>query len=173
MPVSTAAASGQLSFADLPEDDQFAATALFDLPLVVVDLETTGGSAENDRITEIGAVKIRGGRVEGEFATLVDPERDIPPQIVALTGITTAMTYDAPPIDEVLPSFFEFARGAILVAHNARFDTGFLRRGYEQLGLAWPRPTVIDTVAVDELQISFGDNDRLAARNTAPRGAIA
>ena len=65
--------------------------------------------------------------VLGEFATLVDPRRDIPPQIVRLTGITTAMVRDAPAIDAVLPMFLEFCRGAVLVAHNAGFDIGFLK----------------------------------------------
>ncbi|MFT4086052.1 MAG: DEDD exonuclease domain-containing protein [Gordonia sp. (in: high G+C Gram-positive bacteria)] len=138
----------QLSFADLPEDEEFAAASLFDTTLVVVDLETTGGSADADRITEIGAVKIRGGEVLGEFATLVDPGRPIPPQIVALTGITTAMTYDAPPIDDVLPAFIEFARGAILVAHNARFDMGFLRKNAARLNLPWPFPASLCTVVM-------------------------
>ena len=70
---------------------------------------------------------MRGGVVLGEFATLVDPHRDIPPQIVRLTGITTAMVHDAPAIDAVLPMFLEFCRGAVLVAHNAGFDIGFLK----------------------------------------------
>ncbi|MFT3661952.1 MAG: DEDD exonuclease domain-containing protein [Gordonia sp. (in: high G+C Gram-positive bacteria)] len=138
----------QLSFADLPDDEEFATAALFDTTLVVVDLETTGGSAERDAITEIGAVKIRGGRVLGEFATLVDPGRPIPPQIVTLTGITTAMVHDAPRIDEVLPAFFEFAAGAILVAHNARFDVGFLKRAAARRQLDWPFPASLCTVVL-------------------------
>ena len=94
--------------------------------------ETTGGRATGTEqaaraITEIGAVKVRGGAVLGEFATLVDPQRSIPPQIVQLTGITTAMVCDAPTIDAVLPMFLELARGSVLVAHNAGFDIGFLR----------------------------------------------
>ncbi|MGO3325482.1 DEDD exonuclease domain-containing protein [Gordonia sp. (in: high G+C Gram-positive bacteria)] len=138
---------GQLSFADL-DDDEFAERSLFETTLVVVDLETTGGSSDADAITEIGAVKIRGGEVLGEFATLVDPGRDIPPQIVALTGITTAMTYDAPPIEQVLPAFAEFARGSILVAHNARFDTAFLRKAAARMNLPWPFTTSLCTVAM-------------------------
>ena len=113
---------------------------------MVVDLETTGGSRDNDAITEIGAVKVRGGEVLGEFATLVDPGRAIPPQIVALTGITSAMVYDAPKIDAVLPAFLEFARGAVLVAHNAGFDIGFLRAAAERNHIAWPKPPVLCTV---------------------------
>lgn len=118
-----------------------------EVTFVVVDLETTGGAADSE-ITEVGAVKVRGGEVLGEFQTLVRPNAPIPPMIQVLTGITNKMVADAPPLSHVLPAFAEFARGAALVAHNARFDTGFLRRGYEQLGLSWPRPTVVDTVAI-------------------------
>ena len=78
--------TAQLSFADLDTGVDLAATTF-----VVVDLETTGGSPGNDAITEIGAVKVRGGQVLGEFATLVDPGRSIPPQITMLTGITTPL----------------------------------------------------------------------------------
>lgn len=136
----------QLSFADV---EPLADIALADTTFVVVDLETTGGRAAgdgHDAITEIGAVKVRGGVVLGELATLVDPGRAIPPQIVALTGITSAMVHDAPRIDSVLPAFLEFARGAVLVAHNAGFDIGFLRAAAERLGLTWPRPPVLCTV---------------------------
>ncbi len=145
----------QLSFADVDSSD-FHATAdlsLREITFVVVDLETTGGraSAKNpgescDAITEIGAVKVRGGVVLGEFGTLVDPGRAIPPQIVQLTGITTAMVRDAPTIASVMPMFLEFARGAVLVAHNAGFDIGFLKAAAAQCDLAWPRPPVLCTV---------------------------
>ena len=122
-------------------------TALADVTFVVVDLETTGGAADSE-ITEVGAVKVRGGRVLGEFQTLVRPSGGIPAMIQVLTGITNQMVASAPTASDVLPSFAEFAADAVIVAHNARFDTGFLRRGYEELGLQWPRPTVVDTVAL-------------------------
>ncbi len=121
-------------------------TPLRDTTFVVVDLETTGGSAENDAVTEIGAVKVRGGEVIGEFATLVDPGRDIPPAIVELTGITTAMVRAAPRMEQVLPSFLEFAAGSVLVAHNAGFDMGFLRAAAARNDTAWPRFPVVCTV---------------------------
>ncbi|MDH6245969.1 DNA polymerase-3 subunit epsilon [Mycobacterium sp. OTB74] len=143
---TTAADAEQLAF-DLDE------ALLRDTTFVVVDLETTGGRAKGgpdgtgwDCITEIGAVKVRGGQVIGELATLVDPGRAIPPQIVQLTGITTAMVCDAPRIESVLPSFLEFCRGAVLVAHNAGFDVGFLRAAAERAQLDWPRPPVLCTV---------------------------
>ena len=142
----------QLSFADLGSAEDH--LSLRDTTFVVVDLETTGGRAtdsapgrnDHDAITEIGAVKVRGGEVLGELATLVDPGRAIPPQIVTLTGITTAMVRDAPTISSVLPAFLEFSRGAVLVAHNAGFDIGFLRAAAERCQLPWPRPPVLCTV---------------------------
>jgi DNA polymerase-3 subunit epsilon len=136
----------------LPDLDEAAEISLRETTFVVVDLETTGGrvtagaGTAADAITEIGAVKVRGGVVLGEFGTLVDPQRSIPPQIVQLTGITTAMVCDAPTIGAVLPMFFEFARGAVLVAHNARFDVGFLRAAADRCGIGWRRPQVLCTV---------------------------
>lgn len=113
------------------------------------DLETTGGSAAaGAQITEVGAVKVRGGRTLGELATLVRPAGPIPPYVAMLTGITDATVADAPPIDAVLPSFLEFARGCVLVAHNAPFDVGFMRAACERTGRPWPAATVVDTVAL-------------------------
>ncbi|MBW9216595.1 DEDD exonuclease domain-containing protein [Mumia sp. zg.B53] len=115
----------------------------------VVDLETTGGSAAaGSMITEIGAVKVRGGEVLGEFQTLVDPEGPIPTFITVLTGITDAMVVAAPRIGEALPSFLEFARGTVLVAHNAPFDVGFLKHFTQHLGLAWPGFETLDTARI-------------------------
>jgi DNA polymerase III subunit epsilon len=129
----------QLSFDEL-------GTPLRTTTFVVFDLETTGGSPDQDAITEIGAVKVRGGEVIGEFATLVDPGRGIPPEIVAITGITNAMVYQAPRLDAVLPAFLEFAAGAVLVAHNSGFDVGFIKTACNRHGYHWPRPTVVCTV---------------------------
>lgn len=113
---------------------------LAETTFVVVDLETTGGSPATSAITEIGAVKVRGGVELGEFQTLVDPGSPIPAFISVLTGITDQMVADAPRIGQVLPAFLEFARGAVVVAHNARFDVGFLRAACEEEGLEWPDP---------------------------------
>ncbi|MFF0148105.1 DNA polymerase-3 subunit epsilon [Amycolatopsis sulphurea] len=121
-------------------------TPLRDTTFVVFDLETTGTRPGPDGITEIGAVKVRGGQVLAEFATLVNPGAPIPPQIVELTGITQAMVYDAPRIERVLPAFLEFIAGTVLVAHNSGFDTGFMKAACEGHGYAWPRATVICTV---------------------------
>ena len=122
---------------------------LSDVTFCVVDLETTGGSAKaGSKITEVGAVKVRGGEVLGEFQTLVNPDETIPAFITVLTGITDAMVIDKPRIAEVLPSFLEFARGTVLVAHNAPFDTGFLRHFSRELGIPWPRFEVLDTAVL-------------------------
>jgi DNA polymerase-3 subunit epsilon len=118
---------------------------LSQVTFVVVDLETTGGSPRNCQITEVGAVKVRAGEAIAEFQTLVDPGEPIPAFISVLTGITDAMVAGAPRLDSVLPAFLEFARDAVLVAHNAPFDISFLRAGADRLGLTWPGNRVIDT----------------------------
>ncbi len=120
-------------------------TALPEVTFVVVDLETTGGSPAGAHITEIGAVKVRGGEVLGEFQTLVNPAEPIPAFISVLTGITDRMVADSPRIDSVLPAFLEFARDTVLVAHNAPFDIGFLKAAAARTGHAWPRFQVVDT----------------------------
>ena len=120
---------------------------LADVTFCVVDLETTGSTGE-DTITEFGAVKVRGGEVLGEFQTLVNPNTHIPALVAVLTGITDLMVAGAPKLPEVLPSFLEFSAGCVLVAHNAAFDTGFLKRACADLGYRWPEPEVLDTVAL-------------------------
>jgi DNA polymerase III subunit epsilon len=120
-------------------------TALSAVTFVVVDLETTGGSPAAAHITEVGAVKVRGGEVIGELQTLVNPAEPIPAFISVLTGITDRMVADAPRIDSVLPAFLEFARDAVLVAHNAPFDIGFLKSAAARTGHDWPRFQVVDT----------------------------
>jgi DNA polymerase III subunit epsilon len=123
-------------------------TPLADVTFVVVDLETTGGSPKDSAITEIGAVKVRGGVVLGEFQTLVDPGHEIPPYISVLTGITSMMVAAAPRIGAVLPGFLEFARGTVLVAHNAPFDLGFLKAACAENGLVWPATASVDTAVL-------------------------
>ncbi|HHV20532.1 MAG TPA: DEDD exonuclease domain-containing protein [Propionibacterium sp.] len=122
-------------------------TALIDTTFVVVDLETTG-SGPDATITEIGAVKVRAGEVVGEFQTLVNPLVHIPALIQVLTGITDRMVAGAPRLSAVLPSFLEFVGDAVLVAHNAAFDVGFLKSACTAQDTPWPGNTVIDTVAL-------------------------
>ena len=118
----------------------------------VVDLETTGWSPRAAAITEIGAVRVRGGLRQGEFvrqgefASLVNPDVPVPPGIADLTGITDWMLAAAPRLGAVLPGLLDFAQGCVLVAHNAPFDLGFLVAGCGDCGLAWPGFTVLDTV---------------------------
>ncbi|WP_238335706.1 DEDD exonuclease domain-containing protein [Serinicoccus kebangsaanensis] len=121
-------------------------TPLADVTFVVVDLETTGGAPAGSEITEVGAVKVRGGQVLGEFQTLLRPSTPIPAFITVLTGITNAMVVEAPRITTVLPQFLEFARGSVLVAHNAGFDVSFLKAAAQETGHPWPSFAVLDTV---------------------------
>lgn len=109
-------------------------TPLAEVTFVVLDLETTGASPADCAITEIGAVRYRGGERLGTFQTLVNPGVPIPPMITVLTGITEAMVLPAPPITEVLPALLEFIGGAVIVGHNLRFDTGFLDAALEASG---------------------------------------
>ena len=134
---------------------QFIQTSLDELdePLrlttfTVVDLETTGGAAGSDAITEVGAVKVRGGTVLGEFQTLVQPGRSLSPFVSVLTGITDSMLVSAPQAGSVLPAFLEFAHGSVLVAHNAPFDIGFLRAACAGAALAWPSFAIVDTAVL-------------------------
>jgi DNA polymerase-3 subunit epsilon len=120
-------------------------TPLREVTFVVVDLETTGGAPADCAITEIGAVKVRGGERLAEFQTLVNPDEPIPPFIAVLTGITDLMVSTAPRIESALPAFLEFAQGCVLVAHNAPFDMSFLRTACERTGHRWPDPHVLDT----------------------------
>lgn len=124
---------------------------------VVVDLETTGLDPESDRITEIAAVRLRGGDVLAEFATLVAPGVPVPAFITSLTGISDAMLAGAPPLGHVLPAFREFARDAVLVAHNAPFDVGFLRAACASCGEPWPHLVVVDTLELARTLVSRGE----------------
>ncbi|SDQ06889.1 DEDD exonuclease domain-containing protein [Actinopolyspora saharensis] len=141
--------SAQLSFADLGHP-------LREVTFVVVDLETTGKHHERDGITEIAAVKVRGGEVVEEFSTLVDPGRPVPAGVTAITGISDATLAGAPALDTALPAFLEFAEGCVLVAHNAPFDTGFLRAGCARLDLTWPNPSVVCTLRLSRRVLSRG-----------------
>jgi DNA polymerase-3 subunit epsilon len=106
---------------------------LREVAFVVVDLETTGGSPRESRITEVGAVRVTGGERLGTFQALVNPGEPIPPYISHLTGIDDFLVREEPPIEAVLPAFLEFVRGAVFVAHNARFDFSFLNENLGRL----------------------------------------
>ncbi len=114
---------------------------------VCFDIETTGFSAVKDKITEIGAVKIQNGTVVDTFSTFVDPERHIPTKITELTGITDAMVANAPKDEEAVKAFLEFTDGAVVVAHNAQFDTSFISHVCSKMGVEY-KLTSVDTVAI-------------------------
>ncbi|MFC5382285.1 DEDD exonuclease domain-containing protein [Aquipuribacter nitratireducens] len=138
---------------------------LHDVTFTVVDLETTGGSPARDAITEIGAVRVRGGEVLGEFQTLVDPGVAVPPQIALLTGITDAMLVGAPHARAAVPAFLDFAAGSVLVAHNAGFDVSFLRAACRRQQRPFPRFEVVDTVLLARRLVTSDEvpNRRLAS----------
>jgi len=119
------------------------AVPLQDVSFVVVDLETTGGSPIDDAITEIGAVRFQGIERLGSFQSLVDPRRPIPRSITHLTGISDRLVAGSPTLEEILPTFLEFARGCVIVAHNATFDVGFLNASLLRLDYpVLPAPAV-------------------------------
>ena len=113
---------------------------------VVFDIETTGLSKEKEMITEIGAVKVADGKIIDRFSTFVNPQRPISAEITKLTGITDDMVKDAPTIENILPEFLKFCEDTVLVAHNASFDTGFIRIAAERAGLGELHHTVVDTL---------------------------
>jgi DNA polymerase-3 subunit epsilon len=125
------------------------ATPLHEVTFVVVDLETTGWVPGVSVISEIGAVKLRGGECLGTFQTLVNPGLPIPPSIVYFTGISEAMVAPAPSIESVLPAFLEFVGSdCVMVGHNVRFDLGFLRAAADDLGYPGLDLPFVDTCAL-------------------------
>ena len=121
----------------------------FDGEYVAFDLETTGLSSQKDEIIEIGAVRMQGGKELDRFQTFVNPRRRLEQKIVELTGITDAMLADAPSIETVLPEFLEFVGDRVLVAHNADFDTGFIREACRKQGLSYGF-TSVDTLILSQ-----------------------
>ncbi len=127
---------------------------------VVFDLETTGFSADADKIIEIGAVRIENREITGRFSQFVNPEIPIPFRIENLTGISDAMVIDAPVIEDVLPEFSAFCEGAVMVAHNAEFDISFILNKAAKAGIQW-EPTVLDTVLLAQFVIPNLHNYKL------------
>ena len=123
-------------------------TLLSQVTFCVVDLETTGSSSAYGGITEIGAVKYKGGEEVSRLSTLINPGQVIPANIVMLTGISDSMVADAPRIEDVLETFLNFVEGTVLVAHNARFDVGFLNAALERHGYDVLSNVVVDTVTL-------------------------
>ena len=118
------------------------------MPFCVIDLETTGGSPTGCGITEIGALRFKGGDPDGTFHTLVNPHQEIPAFITVLTGITQAMVIEAPPVEQALPALLEFIGEAVVVGHNVRFDLSFLNAAAERLGYGRLPNRSVDTHAL-------------------------
>ncbi|NRB74438.1 MAG: VRR-NUC domain-containing protein [Verrucomicrobiales bacterium] len=117
-----------------------------DQDYVVVDVETTGGNAQWNRVTEIGAVRVRNGKIIEEWSSLINPQRRIPGNIVSLTGITDDMVADAPLFADIADGFREFLDGAVFVAHRAKFDYSFIKGEYERIGEELRCPTLCTVV---------------------------
>ena len=131
----------QASFDDL-------GTPLHEVTFCVLDIETTGGTAADGGITEVGAVRYRGGERLGSFQTFVNPGCSIPRQITMLTGITEAMVHSAPPPDAILPALASFVGDAVSVGHNVRYDLGYLNAALERSGRERFTNRVVDTLAL-------------------------
>src|SRR5690554_4021882 len=108
---------------------------LEDVPFVIVDTETTGTQAEDDRLLEVAAVRVQGGEIQDTFSQLINPGRTVPRRITQLTGITTGMVFDQPPAAEVLPRLLAFLGDGVFTAHNVSFDRRFLNAELERLSL--------------------------------------
>lgn len=147
---STASPGVQTSFDELEP-------LLSEITFVVVDLETTGTRAGTDEITEVGAVRVRGGEVQAELSTFVAIDSPLPTHISRLTGILPGDLVDAPRLGEVMATFLEFSRGAVLVAHNARFDLGFLRAAASATGNEWPEPLSLCTLTLARRILHSGE----------------
>ena len=113
----------------------------------IIDIETTGGSAQAEKITEIAIYLHDGNQITGEYVTLINPERNIPYFITNLTGITNEMVENAPRFYEVARTIVELTEGRTFVAHNARFDYSFIRQEFKSLGFNYKR-NILDTVAL-------------------------
>jgi DNA polymerase-3 subunit epsilon len=142
---------------DLPASAPASGLVLAQIDFVIIDVETTGWSPDEARITEVGAVRMRSGRVLGEFGSLVDPGMPVPAGIEALTGISTQMVAAAPQPADVLPALLSFAGTSVLTAHNAPFDLAFLIAACGDCGLPWPDFTVLDTVPVARQLLAGGE----------------
>lgn len=132
-----------------------------DFTYVVFDFETTGLNSRNDEIIEIGAVKLKKGKIVDTFSSFVRPHNPVPANITKLTGITQEMVQDAPTIEEIIDSFMEFIGDAVLVAHNASFDYSFLKSALKKTGRPYPDNPVLDTLALSRALYPEFKNHRL------------
>lgn len=124
------------------QDDDIESRLLEEIDFVVVDLEATGAKMPPNRVIELGAYRIRQGRIVDSFLTLVNPEISIPRFVIQLTGITNEMVKSAPVFAEVAPRWLDFVSEAVLIAHNAPFDTSFLNH---EISRVYPGHRMINT----------------------------
>lgn len=117
----------------LPDDHMHLPEVRWLPNMVILDIETTGGSHLFDRITEIALVRIENGEIVDTWQSLINPERSIPSSITVLTGISDAMVKDAPTFAEIAPTLYQYLEGLPLAAHNVRFDYGFLKAEYQRI----------------------------------------
>jgi len=130
-----------------------------ELALTFVDVETTGlDSTTGDRVCEIALLRVCGDQEIGRFESLVHPQRPMTPGAIAVNGITDALLVDAPPFAAVLPQVQALLQDAVLVAHNARFDVGFLRYEWQIAGQTLPSLAVVDTLALAQAHYRFRHN---------------
>ena len=115
---------------------------MFDRRVVFLDLETTGATATHDRITEVGLIAVDAGKFVREWSTLVNPGMSIPPAIQALTGITNSMVATAPDFAAIADTLHAALEGRVLIAHNARFDYGFLKNEFRRIGVTFSAPVL-------------------------------
>src|SRR5437588_6002657 len=125
-----------------------AAIELHSAEFLAVDVETNGRAGDDCEITEVGAVLVGGGELHDRFESLVRVERPLSRGIERFTGITQAMVDQAPQPEDVLPRVAELLEGRVLVAHSASFDRGVLRQAFERVGLEWPDPPTLCTLAL-------------------------
>src|SRR4051794_39455656 len=130
---------------------------------VVLDVETNGRAGVLCEMTEVGAVLVGGGELHDHYESLVRVERPLSRGIERFTGITQAMVDRAPPPEEVLPHVAELLEGRVLVAHSASFDSGVLRQAFERVGLEWPDPPTLCTLALARRFAPLARDRKLAA----------
>jgi DNA polymerase-3 subunit epsilon len=134
-------------------------TPLDELTFTFVDVETTGlDPATGDRVCEIALLRVQGDQEIARFASLVHPQQPMRPGALAVHGITDAMLVDAPPFAAILPQIHALLQDAVLVAHNARFDVGFLRHEWQIAGQTFPFLAVVDTLALAQARYRFRHN---------------
>lgn len=130
-------------------------------PFVVIDTETSGAYPLSAELCEVAAVRIEDGKIVGEYSSLIKPTQTMSEKIIGIHGITNEMVADAPPVAEVMPKLHDFIQGAVVLAHHAPFDVGFLAWEFEKLGLELPTEPVLCTSLLSRQLIKESPNHKL------------